>query len=146
MKNKTCHVFSVPQARGNKRHRVTDFQCRVYTALLDIPQGRVTTYGLLARKMKCGSAQAVGQALRCNPFAPRVPCHRVIASTLTIGGFHGARSGAHIQRKRDLLAREGVLFTSDGFLRDSWRIFRWDAHSGCHKKSHRLIGLPQRAG
>ena len=102
---------------------ITPFQQRVYTALRQIPRGRVTTYGLLARHVGCRSAQAVGQALRCNPFAPEVPCHRVIAADLRIGGFQGARSGEQIRRKLRLLAAEGVAFDRQGILLDAGRIF-----------------------
>ena len=102
---------------------ITPFQHRVYTALRQIPKGRVTTYGLLARHLGCRSAQAVGQALRCNPFAPEVPCHRVIAGDLRIGGFQGARGGVQIQRKLRLLAEEGVAFDAQGCLEEKQRLF-----------------------
>ena len=88
----------------------TRFEQKVYAAVSRIPRGRVTTYKLLAACVGCGSAQAVGQALRRNPFAPRVPCHRVIASDLGIGGFAGHSTGREIRRKKALLAREGVHF------------------------------------
>lgn len=90
------------------------FQKRVYLALLEVPRGRVTTYGALGRRIGCGSAQAIGQALKVNPFAPRVPCHRVVASDGSIGGFHGQRAGAQIDRKRRLLRSEGISFDADG--------------------------------
>jgi methylated-DNA-[protein]-cysteine S-methyltransferase len=108
---------------------VTDFQRRVYNALLDVPAGRVTTYGLLAQHIGCRAARAIGQALRRNPFAPRVPCHRVIASDLTLGGFSGHRQGPEVVRKRRLLAREGVLFdTATGRLTEPGRrVFKWEA-------------------
>ena len=100
---------------------VTPFQKRVYQALLRVLEGRVTTYALLARAVGCGSARAVGQALRHNPFAPRVPCHRVIATDLTLGGFAGRRSGPKLVEKRRLLASEGVTFTN-GKLDDPGRV------------------------
>jgi methylated-DNA-[protein]-cysteine S-methyltransferase len=59
---------------------VTAFQERVYTLLKQIPSGRVTTYAAMARALG-SSPRAVGGALRVNPFAPEVPCHRCIAST-----------------------------------------------------------------
>ena len=103
----------------------TPFQQRVYAALCRVPAGRVTTYGLLAQHLRCRSAQAVGQALRRNPFAPQVPCHRVIAADLRIGGFSGERAGAQIQRKLRLLAEEGVRFDAEGRLADAQQVFRF---------------------
>lgn len=112
-----------PERRTPDPNEISPFQRRVYDALLRVPRGRVTTYGLLARETGCGSAQAVGQALRRNPYAPRVPCHRVIASDLSLGGFCGARAGAELDRKRRLLTQEGVTFTADGRLRDRRQVF-----------------------
>jgi len=89
---------------------VTPFQQRVYDACSRIPRGGVTTYGELARHLGCGSARAVGQALRRNPFAPQVPCHRVVKSDRTLGGFSGHRTGPEVDRKRTLLTEEGVVF------------------------------------
>ena len=94
------------------RHRVlhstdiTTFQRHVYLELLNVPCGETISYGELARRIGCRSAQAVGQALRRNPFAPEVPCHRVIASDGSIGGFHGKRKGDMIEQKRLLLEGE----------------------------------------
>ena len=87
---------------------VTAFQRRVYDETRRIPRGSVITYGELARRIGCGSAQAVGQALRRNPFAPEVPCHRVVAADGALCGFGGAREGALIEKKRRLLEAEGV--------------------------------------
>lgn len=102
---------------------VTRFQNAVYDAISRVPPGRVTTYALLAQSIGCGSPRAVGQALRRNPFAPKVPCHRAIASDLTPGGFNGARAGTEIARKLRLLAAEGVEFRN-GRLVDPSKIVR----------------------
>ena len=85
---------------------ITEFQRRVYLALLDVPCGTTITYKELGERIGCHSAQAIGQALKRNPFAPDVPCHRVIASDGSIGGYHGKRSGEMIERKRMLLENE----------------------------------------
>ena len=85
---------------------ITPFQRRVYLELLSIPAGETITYGELARRIGCRSAQAVGQALRRNPFAPLVPCHRVVAADGSIGGYCGQRNGELIERKRRLLSQE----------------------------------------
>jgi methylated-DNA-[protein]-cysteine S-methyltransferase len=105
--------------------RITPFQQKVYDACRRIPPGRVSTYKLLARAIGCGSARAVGQALRRNPFAPDVPCHRVIASDGTLGGFAGQAVGKALRRKQSLLQAEGIVF-SEGTLADPSRIFRLD--------------------
>ena len=73
-----------------------------------MPKGETITYGELARRIGCRSAQAVGQALKRNPFAPEVPCHRVIASDGSPGGFHGERKGEMIMRKLKLLEEERI--------------------------------------
>jgi methylated-DNA-[protein]-cysteine S-methyltransferase len=81
-----------------------------------IPKGRVTTYGDLARALTPpSSARAVGQAMRRNPYAPKVPCHRVVASDLQLGGFTGewGAQTACVQRKRVLLREEGVTFEGE---------------------------------
>lgn len=85
---------------------ITEFQRRVYLALLDVPRGTTISYKALGEKIGCCSARAIGQALKRNPFAPDVPCHRVIAADGSIGGFHGQRSGEMIERKRRLLQEE----------------------------------------
>lgn len=92
----------------------TDFENRVYEAIRRIPEGKVASYGALARHLGCGSAQAVGQALRRNPFAPATPCHRVVAANGSLGGFLGERDGGPLARKRSLLEAEGVSFGPDG--------------------------------
>ncbi len=86
----------------------TAFQQKVYAACSRIPEGKVSTYGSLAKSVGCGSAQAVGQALRVNPFAPQVPCHRVVKSDRSLGGFFGQSSGPEVKRKIRLLEKEGV--------------------------------------
>jgi len=102
---------------------VTPFQQRVYDALGKIPPGKVTTYKLLAETLGCNSFQAIGQALRRNPYAPEVPCHRVIKTDLGIGGYAGETGGKKLQRKLELLRQEGVLF-QDGKLADPRRVIK----------------------
>ncbi|MDR2463225.1 MAG: MGMT family protein [Verrucomicrobiales bacterium] len=102
---------------------VTPFQQKVYDAIVKIPRGKVTTYKLLAETLRCRSFQAIGQALRRNPFAPAVPCHRIIRTDLTIGGYGGAVSGQKIRRKLNLLRQENVTF-SGGKLADPRRIVK----------------------
>ena len=102
----------------------TKFEWLVYAAVGEIPPGRVATYSQVARRVGCGSARAVGQALKRNPFAPRIPCHRVIASDFGIGGFAGATRGAEVRRKLKLLEREGVFF-HNGRLTDASCVYEF---------------------
>ena len=74
---------------------------------------------------KHSSCRAVGQALRRNPFAPKVPCHRVIASDLSAGGFKGGLTDALIRRKLNLLGKEGVKFIN-GRLANPALIYRFN--------------------
>jgi len=104
---------------------LSPFRRRVLAAVARIPHGRVTTYRLLGDHLGCRGYRAIGQALRHNPWAPRVPCHRVIASDLGIAGFAGETGGQQIRRKLALLAEEGVTFAA-GKLAESQRLFRFD--------------------
>ncbi len=66
----------------------TDFQLKVWEALLKIPMGQLSTYGTIAEEIKNPNAsRAVGTAIGCNPVAFLIPCHRVIQSTGTFGGY-----------------------------------------------------------
>ena len=89
------------------RNSQISFAEKVYALCKRIPKGRVSTYGALAKALN-SSPRAVGQALRCNPYAPVVPCHRVVASDGKIGGFMGETAGREIERKIGLLSQEGV--------------------------------------
>jgi methylated-DNA-[protein]-cysteine S-methyltransferase len=86
------------------------FAEKVYSALRKVPKGRVTTYKELANAIGTKAYRAVGQAMRNNPYAPTVPCHRVVASDGTIGGFRGEKTGKEIQEKIAMLKKEGILF------------------------------------
>jgi AraC family transcriptional regulator, regulatory protein of adaptative response / methylated-DNA-[protein]-cysteine methyltransferase len=66
----------------------TDFQLKVWEALLKIPMGKLSTYGSIAEEIKSPNAsRAVGTAIGSNPVAFLIPCHRVIQSTGTFGGY-----------------------------------------------------------
>ena len=85
--------------------RGTNFQIKVWEALLRIPQGSLTTYGDLASWIGQPTAsRAVGSAVGSNPIAYLIPCHRVI---LNSGAIHNYRWGP--TRKRALLAWEAAL-------------------------------------
>ena len=97
----------------------TAFESRVYEAVRTIPRGKVSTYKLVAKHLRCGSSQAIGQALKRNPFAPEMPCHRVVSSALTLGGFNGQREGTELARKRRMLDEEGVRFDESGAVKQT---------------------------
>ena len=80
------------------------FYQKVWKACAQIPRGEVRTYGWVAKVIgHPGAARAVGQALKANPFAPRVPCHRVVGANGALTGYSG-RGG--IRRKKSLLDKE----------------------------------------
>jgi len=88
-----------------KETQMTDFQKNVYSLLKEIPLGKVTTYKILAEKLGVKAYRAVGSACGKNPFAPQVPCHRVVCSDGKLGGYSG--SGG-LKRKIELLEDEGI--------------------------------------
>jgi methylated-DNA-[protein]-cysteine S-methyltransferase len=70
---------------------LTEFQCKVLRVVNAIPYGKTLSYGTIARKIRRpAAARAVGGAVGANPFAPIVPCHRVLASDGKPGGYSGA--------------------------------------------------------
>ena len=81
------------------------FRFKVYEAIKKVPSGRVTTYKGVAVYLNSSAYRAVGRALALNPFAPQVPCHRVVKSDGRIGGYT-AEGG--IRKKIRLLKEEGV--------------------------------------
>ena len=81
---------------------------KVYQLLQTVPRGKVTTYKALAQAVGSKAYRRIGQILKVNPDAPRVPCHRVVASDGTIGGFMGSRTGPKIEKKMQLLKKEGI--------------------------------------
>ena len=97
-------LVDLPLAMEN----VPEFHRRVYAITRAIPPGEVLTYGEVARRLgEPGAARAVGQALGLNPFAPVVPCHRVLAAGGKSGGF-SAEGGA--RTKLRMLEIEGARF------------------------------------
>jgi methylated-DNA-[protein]-cysteine S-methyltransferase len=110
-----------------QRETVTAFQARVYEALLLVEKGHVTTYQDLGKWIDCGSSQAIGQALKRNPFAPEIPCHRVVKKDLTLGGFCGTFAKA--PEKMRLLEEEGVIFHQN-------KKGEWMVDPSCVQKFH----------
>jgi methylated-DNA-[protein]-cysteine S-methyltransferase len=93
---------------------VPPFHQRVYALARGIPPGETLTYGELARLLgEPGAARAVGQALGANPFAPVVPCHRVLAANGRSGGF-SANGG--VETKLRMLLTERARFNGPGLF------------------------------
>lgn len=87
-----------------KDDRITPFEKKVYLAVSKIPRGRMRTYRWVACKIGRPRAyRAVGNALNKNPYPVAIPCHRVVRSDGTLGGFSKG-----LAVKRRLLAAEGI--------------------------------------
>jgi methylated-DNA-[protein]-cysteine S-methyltransferase len=95
------------QIRAGKILPGMSFAQRVWAATSRIPAGRVATYGDIARKIS-GHPRAVGQALHRNPYAPGVPCHRVVGSDGKLTGF-----AQGLDKKRSMLLAEGITFCGE---------------------------------
>lgn len=92
--------------------RGSAFQLKVWRALIRLPEGALASYGQIARALgKPGANRAVGSAIGCNPLAYLVPCHRVIRESGALGGYRW-----EIERKRAMIAREGVVGRGAGFV------------------------------
>ena len=84
----------------------TRFQLKVWNYLKKIPRGKVKTYSEVAKAIgKPLAVRAVANAIGKNPFAPQIPCHRVIRSDGSLGGY-SCKGG--IKTKRLLLKKEGI--------------------------------------
>ena len=111
----TCQklLFFVPEkVQGNRVFlfmilKGTKFQLKVWKCLKSIPKGQTRTYSEVAKAInKPKAIRAVANAIGKNPYAPKIPCHRVIRSDGSLGGYSG-KGG--INTKRKLLKLEGVL-------------------------------------
>jgi|688.fasta_scaffold718747_2 O-6-methylguanine DNA methyltransferase len=93
---------------------------KVYSLLMQIPCGFVTTYGEIARALDSRAYRAVGMILNQNPDAPRVPCHRVVMSDGSLGGY-----AFGVERKRELLLKEGVSVDKDTVVNFHQKLHRF---------------------
>jgi methylated-DNA-[protein]-cysteine S-methyltransferase len=84
---------------------VPGFNAKIYAIARTIPPGATMSYGEIAKRLGESDAREVGQAMGQNPFAPIVPCHRVVAAGGKTGGFSAAGG---IATKLRLLAIEGA--------------------------------------
>ncbi|MDP6641899.1 MAG: MGMT family protein [Candidatus Nanoarchaeia archaeon] len=97
-----------------------EFYDKIYEKLKKVPKGRVTTYKLLAESVGSKAYRAVGRAMNKNPYAPIVPCHRVINSQ---GHLHGFARG--LKKKKELLEKEGVKVKDDKVVNFKERLYKF---------------------
>ncbi len=82
---------------------MNSFNERCYSILRQVPKGKVTTYKALAEALGTKAYRAVGNAMNKNPYAPQVPCHRVINANGSLGGF-----AYGMKKKIQMLKSEGI--------------------------------------
>ncbi|MDP9174780.1 MAG: MGMT family protein [Planctomycetota bacterium] len=93
------------EIRGGKISNEMTFSQQVWAMTARIPAGQVATYADLARRLRTKGYRAVGGALNRNPYAPAVPCHRVVGSDGSLTGFAGG-----LPKKKQMLSDEGISF------------------------------------
>ena len=94
---------------------------KIYKKLLEVPKGKITTYGELAKAVGLKNGQrAVGKIMNKNPYPVIIPCHRVIKSDGKIGGY---AYGEKI--KSDMLTREGIVIKNGKILDLKNKIYRF---------------------
>ena len=91
------------QIMSGKITPAMSFNQKVWALCARVPAGKVVTYGDIARALGTAGYRAVGNALNKNPYAPAVPCHRVVGSDGSLTGFAGG-----LEKKKRLLAGEGI--------------------------------------
>ena len=95
--------------KTKKWNKLTEFQKKVYEITYKIPEGKISTYGQVAQVMGDKFySRAVGNALNKNPYAPVIPCHRVIRSDGFVGGF-----ASGLEKKIDLLRKENIIIKNN---------------------------------
>lgn len=85
------------------------FNQKVWAITARIPRGKVATYADVASALESKGYRAVGNALNRNPYAPQVPCHRVVGSDGSLTGF-----ASGLAKKRAMLQREGIAIARNG--------------------------------
>jgi len=98
---------------------ITPFAQSVYDVVQTIPKGKITTYKLIGIALgKPNACQAIGSVLAKNPFAPIVPCHRVLTSDYKMGGYFGSTdlNSTNVKKKIKLLKSEGIKFDDNKII------------------------------
>lgn len=93
------------------------FNERCYALLTKVPKGKVTTYKEIAKALHSKAYRAVGNAMNKNPFAPKVPCHRVVNSNGFVGGYaYGTKKKIQMLENEGIKIGNGKVYEFDKFL------------------------------
>ena len=98
---------------------MNSFSQKVLLLCKKIPKGKVSTYKEIAKTLNTGAYRAVGNAMNKNPYAPVVPCHRVISSNGNIGGF-----ALGVKKKTEMLKKEGIEVINNKVVNFEDKMFR----------------------
>jgi len=98
-----------------------NFNQKVLNLTRKIPKGKVSTYKEIAKALNTKAYRAVGTALRKNPYAPTVPCHRIINSNGSIGSYKGKKNS---KEKIKLLKKEGIKIKNNKIIDFEKKLFR----------------------
>ncbi|NHJ03576.1 MAG: MGMT family protein [Candidatus Heimdallarchaeota archaeon] len=107
-------MYVITPEDEKKLAKLSEHQQAILRILAEVPKGKVTTYGDLAKELarrdsrwSPTASRAVGTTMKNNPCGPYIPCHRVIKSDGSIGNFRGGAKGA-VQEKIQMLRTEGI--------------------------------------
>lgn len=111
-------MYEITAEDEKKLVKLSTYQQDILRLLAEVPKGKVTTYGDLARELSRrnpnwspSASRAVGTTMRNNPCGPQIPCHRVIKSDGAVGNFRGGARGA-VEEKIGMLRDEGIAVTN----------------------------------
>ena len=111
-------MYEITPEDEKKLAELSAYQQAILRLLAEVPKGKVTTYGDLAKELARRNpkwsplaGRAVGTTMRNNPCGPQIPCHRVIKSDGTVGNFRGGAEGA-VKEKTGMLRDEGQTVLS----------------------------------
>ncbi len=107
-------MYNITAEDEKKLATLSTYQQAILRILAEVPKGKVTTYGDLAKELarraprwSPRASRAVGTTMKKNLCGPQIPCHRVITSDGRIGNFRGGEKGA-VDEKVKMLRNEGV--------------------------------------
>lgn len=120
-------MYKLTPEEEEKLSKLSPYQEAILRLLAEVPRGKVTTYGDLAKELanrdsrwSPNASRAAGTAMKNNPCAPHIPCHRVIKSNGAIGNFRGGAEGG-VEAKSKMLWNEGVRVVDGEIDLDKYR-------------------------